>query len=293
MKIIKAIWKGNEVPTHEYVLWLKREDDLFKLYVYGQNGWEVLSSNNFDPSDFYTKEQIDELISNFVDTETLENNYYTKEDTDDKYLPLTAGENKPLSGTLYSRAIRPVNGAPALGSKSENAKYIPYIYPARTIYDYGRWGVKRVISYAGSVDPLTQEPIPTIGILDFTVPKTISIKYRITISGGYITARLVEIQVYIFNNQGTTFHSCAVTQNGTEVFPVQILGTSDNKVHLCLGTTSTEYAPMTNVEVEVITTGGTYGTENDIDGIYNTLNPTIVTDSSIYTAQYYPTVEPI
>lgn len=45
-QIIKAIWKSNEVPTQTNVLWIKREDGHFIMYVYGQEGWEPLYSKN-------------------------------------------------------------------------------------------------------------------------------------------------------------------------------------------------------------------------------------------------------
>ena len=268
-QIIKAIWKSNEVPTNEYFLWLKHEDKGFVLYVRGQRGWEPITSEG-QISDVYTKEEIDAILED----------YYKKTESDEKYLPLTAGESKPLSGTLYSRAIRPVVNGDAFGVRDESKKFTPYIFPARTFYDSARWGVKRVISC------IPTDPNATTfatGVLDFVIPNVTVIKYRVTINEVYDNAKIVDTQamMYFSNYTNMTFHSGSGLQSASgPTMEVKVAKTSDGKAHLLIGDVSKTYAPLTIIEVEVISTAGVTET---IDTIYNKLNPTFVTDLSDYT----------
>lgn len=268
-QIIKAIWKSNEVPTNEYFLWLKHEAKGFVLYVRGQQGWEPITSEG-QISDVYTKEEIDAILED----------YYKKTESDEKYLPLTAGESKPLSGTLYSRAIRPVVNGDAFGVRDESKKFTPYIFPVRTFYDSARWGVKRVISCIPT-DPEAQTF--ATGVMDFVIPNVNVIKYRITINEVYDSAKIIDTQaiMYFSNFTNMTFHSGKALQiSSTYNLEVKVAKTSDNKAHLLIGSTSQTYAPLTMIEVEVISTAG--GTEN-IDTIYTKLSPTFVTDLTDYT----------
>ena len=268
-QIIKAIWKSNEVPTNEYFLWLKHEDKGFVLYVRGQRGWEPITSEG-QISDVYTKEEIDAILED----------YYKKTESDEKYLPLSAGESKPLSGTLYSRAIRPVVNGDAFGVRDESKKFTPYIFPARTFYDSARWGVKRVISC------IPTDPNATTfatGVLDFVIPNVTVIKYRVTINEVYDNAKIVDTQamMYFSNYTNMTFHSGSGLQSASgPTMEVKVAKTSDGKAHLLIGDVSKTYATLTIIEVEVISTAGVTET---IDTIYNKLNPTFVTDLSDYT----------
>ena len=268
-QIIKAIWKSNEVPTNEYFLWLKHEDKGFVLYVRGQRGWEPITSEG-QISDVYTKEEIDAILED----------YYKKTESDEKYLPLSAGESKPLSGTVYSRAIRPVVNGDAFGVRDESKKFTPYIFPARTFYDSARWGVKRVISC------IPTDPNATTfatGVLDFVIPNVTVIKYRVTINEVYDNAKIVDTQamMYFSNYTNMTFHSGSGLQSASgPTMEVKVAKTSDGKAHLLIGDVSKTYATLTIIEVEVISTAGVTET---IDTIYNKLNPTFVTDLSDYT----------
>lgn len=267
-QIIKAIWKSNEVPTNEYFLWLKHEDKGFMLYVRGQQGWEPITSEG-QISDVYTKEEIDTILGD----------YYKKTESDEKYLPLSAGETKPLTGDLYARGIKPVSNALAFGVRDENRKYVPYIYPARTIYDSGRWGVKRVISYVGD----GSTPYVRTGIMDFIIPAVSVLKYHITVSGGYENPIMTDMHIYVLQSAVIpiqVYHSGSALEAGSPGIEIQVAKTLDNKLHLLIGKTTDVYPPMTMVEIDVITT--VTGQVN-VDDVWNSLNPEFITDVTGYT----------
>lgn len=272
-QIIKAIWKSNEVPTNEYFLWLKYEDGGFILYVRGQKGWEPITSKG-QISDTYTKEEIDNILDN----------YYTKEQNDEKYLPLSAGPEKGLTGTLYAQVIRPRSNGTAFGSRDENSKYTPYIFPARTLYDSGRWGVKKVFSYAGG-----ESETGNVGTLDIIIPAVTVIKYHITISGGYENPILSDMHIYILQNSIVpiqAYHSGKALVNGNNLGSIRIAKTLDNKLHLLIGNADNIYPPMSMIEIEVVST--TTGQLN-IDNVANGLTPNFITDTTEYTVIDYLT----
>lgn len=272
MKIIKAIWKSNEVPTNEYFLWLKHEAKGFVLYVRGQQGWEPITSEG-QISDVYTKEEIDTILED----------YYKKTESDEKYLPLSAGETKPLTGDLYARGIKPVSNALAFGVRDENRKYVPYIYPARTIYDTGRWGVKRVFSYVGDGTELYART----GIIDIIIPAVTVIKYHIIISGAYENPLMVDLHAYILQNAIVpvqSYHSGSALQNGHPGMGISVARTEDNKLHLLIGSTSTNYPPMSMIEVDAITT---ITGQVNVDTVASMLEPSFITDTTGYTILDY------
>jgi hypothetical protein len=261
MKIIKAIWKSNEVPTNEYFLWLKHEAKGFVLYVRGQQGWEPITSEG-QISDVYTKEEIDAILED----------YYKKTESDEKYLPLSAGEQKALTGPLYTRAIRPAFNGATFGTK-EN-KYIPYTFSVREFYDFGRWGVKRVWTCIAE----GESQYANVGIIDLEVPDVPMIKYRITISEMFENSSIKEIQAVLYMSPTGTFHS-GTAVNSIGNIEVKTGKTANNKLHLMIGQVNKGYPNLTTIEIDAITT---VAGSVDVDTVYQKLQPSFVTDYSIY-----------
>ena len=56
--------------------------DIYKEYIYVNNSWELLGIQKVDLSNYYTKSEVDSLLSNKVDSSTLTNNYYNKTSVD-------------------------------------------------------------------------------------------------------------------------------------------------------------------------------------------------------------------
>ena len=56
--------------------------DIYKEYIYVNNSWELLGIQKIDLSNYYTKSEVDSLLSNKVDSSTLTTNYYNKTSVD-------------------------------------------------------------------------------------------------------------------------------------------------------------------------------------------------------------------
>lgn len=222
-QIIKAIWKSNEVPTNEYFLWLKHEDNGFMLYVRGQRGWEPITSEG-QISDVYTKEEIDAILED----------YYKKTESDEKYLPLTAGEDKPLTNPLYCKSIYPTNTSSVIGYPDDAKKFTFY---GRTInfQDYNYLSFERSTSFTGN---------PNTGMIDVTVKNVTAFLMEITIAG---------LSIYKFIvRKNTGSPAMSYVQVAGTPLPVRVGEiTGDGKTHILIGEENTVFTEYTIVKLEM------------------------------------------
>lgn len=153
---------------------------------------------------------------------------------DQTYLPLTAGEDKPLTNPLYCKSIYPTNTSSVIGYPDDSKKFTFY---GRTInfQDYNYLSFERSTSFIGT---------PNTGMIDVTVKDVTAFLMEITIAG---------LSIYKFIvRKNTGSPAMSYVQVAGTPLPVRVGEiTGDGKIHILIGEENTVLTEYTIVKLEM------------------------------------------